>query len=166
MDFVTSALILAWVAILILTLAMAGLLRQVRTLSSNRTPQRQLGPSIGTEAPPLHPGDEPRPGVPTVALFLDPGCESCDRSLDQADKLAATTLGRLRFVAVFSAAANGHRPRRVELVEHGAEAFSRYRIPLTPFGVVVDGERRIVRAAPLGSDAALDDLVLETLKEG
>ncbi|HEU5108441.1 MAG TPA: hypothetical protein VFT95_07770 [Micromonosporaceae bacterium] len=166
MDFVTSALILAWLAILVLALAMAGLLHQVRALSSGRTVRATVGPPVGAEAPPLWPDGRSFAEVHTIALFLDPECESCVRSLRMADELAAVNNRDTRFVAVYRDGVGGHGASHVELLDHASEAFSRYRVPLTPFGVVIGKNRRIVGAAPLGSETSLRELVEVSLTKG
>jgi hypothetical protein len=166
MDFVTSALILAWLAILVLALAMAGLLNQVRSLSSGRAGRAAVGPPVGAEAPPLWPDGRSFEEAHTIALFLDPECESCVRSLRLADELAAVNNRNMRFVAVYRAGVGGHGASHVELLDHAGEAFARYGVPLTPFGVVIGKDRRIVGAAPLGSETSLRDLVEVTLTKG
>jgi hypothetical protein len=161
-DFQTSALILAWVAILVLALAMSGLLRQVHALSPGHTPQQQLGPPLGSAAPPLHPSDRTEWDAVTIALFLDRSCEVCERNLRLAEELALANAGRLRFLAIFPADADGLQQRQVEVIENAHETFTRYRVPLTPYGVVIGSDGRVVQAAPLGSDALLKQLVDNT----
>jgi hypothetical protein len=159
MSFHSSAIVLAWLAILILAFAMAGLLQQVRRLSAGRSTQATMGLRSGMQAPPLRQDAQPLPEVNTVVLFLEPGCEVCERNLRRAEDLAEENEGDLHVVAIFPASADGFRPRRVEFVEHGSEAFSRYQVPLTPFGVAVDRSGRVVQAMPLGSEEALEELV-------
>jgi hypothetical protein len=163
MDFHTSALILAWAAILVLAFAMAGLLRQVRALSAGSATPLPLGPPIGSVAPSLHSSGQTDWQGTTVALFLDESCQSCDRALRLAEDLAATNGERIRLVAVFPTGMNGHRPRRVEVVEDAGEAFARFRVPMTPYGVVIGGDGRIEHAAPLGAEQGLAELVERTL---
>jgi hypothetical protein len=158
MDFRTSALILAWLAILILALGMSGLLRQVRALSTGRTSQPQAGPVIGGPAPPLIGDDGVEPGATTVALFVDASCGSCAGVLRLGEELAAAHDDRLRFVAVYPTNPDGVEHRRVRVVENRS-AFLSYRVPVTPYGVVVDHDGRIAHAGPLGSDELLRDLV-------
>jgi hypothetical protein len=163
MDFQTSALILAWAAILLLALAMSGLLRQVHALSTGRGPRQAAGPPVGSPAPPLGPGDQERPDLATVALFVDTSCDVCTQSLRVAEELAATGAGQVRFLAVFPADADGFRQQRVEVIEHAQEAFEQYRIPLTPFGVVIGGDGRVERTSALGSEALVRQLVDDAL---
>jgi hypothetical protein len=166
MDFQTSALILAWMAILVLALAMSGLLRQVQALSRSRAPQWQIGPPVGSVAPPLRPDDQWGSDTVTVALFLDRACEACRQSLQLAEQFAVSNAGRLRFLAVFPEGANGHQQRQVEVIENADEAFTKYQIPVTPFGVVIGPDGRIVQTSPLGSESLFNQLVERTLQRG
>jgi hypothetical protein len=166
MDFLVSAVVLAWVAIIILTLAMAGLLRQVRLLSTPRPTNAHFGPARRSKAPTLRPDNDPSFGHDTVILFLDAGCDSCDRRLALADDLATRPAADVRFVAVFRAGrAEGVHGDNVALIEHGAALFDEYAVPLTPLGVAITKDRVVVQTAPLGSDAALHGLVAAMIQE-
>lgn len=167
MDFQTSALILAWVAILVLALAMSGLMRHVQALSTGRVVQEQIGPPIGSKAPPLPLGDEGERSATTtttVALFLDRSCEVCERSLRLASELAVVTKDRLHFLALFPTDGNGLGQGGIEVVENAQDAFVRYAIPVTPFGVVIGVDGRVTQASPLGSEPLLRQLVEDALQ--
>lgn len=71
MTFQTSALLLSWVAILLLALVVAGLVRQVHALGQGASPRPGPGPAPGTRAPAFE-----RLG-PGLLLFLDRDCGVC-----------------------------------------------------------------------------------------
>jgi hypothetical protein len=96
-------------------------------------------------------------------LFVDTSCDVCAQSLRVAEELAAAGAGQVRFLAVFPADADGFRQQRVEVIEHAQEAFEQYRIPLTPFGVVIGGDGRVERTSALGSEALVRQLVDDAL---
>ncbi|HEY0636019.1 MAG TPA: hypothetical protein VGD67_00080, partial [Pseudonocardiaceae bacterium] len=68
MSFQTSALLLSWVAILLLALVVSGLVRQVHALTSgNAALGRRVGPAVGTAAPRWA---ELAPAAPVPTLLL------------------------------------------------------------------------------------------------
>lgn len=88
MSFETTALLLTWVALLLLSMVVAGLVRHVHVLAGAATrPAHRLGPPAGAPAPAL---DRLRPAAerPTLLLFLDADCESCAAVLAEAGHLA------------------------------------------------------------------------------
>jgi hypothetical protein len=161
-DIVSSAVILAWVAILILALAMAGVLRQVRALASGRpVGQQQLGPANGSVAPSI-PGlaQLVHPGRITVLLFLDGTCEVCGETLRAADEMAEPRADLVRFVALFAGDAGGASLRHAELLEHSNQVFARYGVPLVPFAVAVAADGRVVDSGAVGSPTLLREFVV------
>lgn len=102
MTFTIAALLVTWGAILILTMALAGVLRQLRTLAATGTltPRVLMGPPLGAAAPPL-PAAESLP-KPVVLLFADRDCPGC--------------------AEVVPAFANGFAPGTSKLVIYSGEA--------------------------------------------
>ncbi len=156
MDFDTSALLLAWLAIAVLALAMAGLLRQVVILRTAMLPPAagRMGPAIGSPAPQL-------PGIDytekwTVLLFADEECESC-RSILSAMGAAGESTSMAEVVVLFKAGANGHRVDPERLFVNQGDLFDRLGVAVTPFAVLVDSDARIAAAEPLGSAAMLSE---------
>ncbi|HKR48912.1 MAG TPA: hypothetical protein VJT72_04885 [Pseudonocardiaceae bacterium] len=84
MSVLTAAVVLAWGCLTVLTLAMAGMLRQLRKLQADvaalGTPQRHS--VTGRRVPELA-GAEP-----LVLLVLDPGCSFCDTVHEPFTRLA------------------------------------------------------------------------------
>lgn len=142
MSFTASALLVSWVAIALLGFALAGVLARVHRL------ERALG---GEEAVPVSIGRRlALPGLdagPALALFVDPGCASCDRA-------AATMAG-------------DHRARVVRR-DDDPEAFAVLDVRATPFAVVADADLRIVTALPVGSPTRLAEAIatLDDLEAG
>ncbi|MFC7729231.1 thioredoxin domain-containing protein [Actinomadura keratinilytica] len=148
MSFQTSALLVTWAVLLLLALVVAGLVRQVHALGRGAPPAALLGPAPGAPAPGF---DRLGPGL---LLFLDRDCGVCEEVL-----AAAGSLGR-PVRAVFSGPApDGAVPGAAAVLadEHDG-LFAAYRIPATPFAVLVDGTGRVRAAEPVGSPEALREL--------
>jgi hypothetical protein len=158
-SFETSALILTWVAIAMLALAMAGLLRQIRTLAATVAPGiTQLGPTIGLPAPQLN-GREARWPNSAILVFLDAGCQTCEQLIPRLTALSDIHGGQLTFVAVFRGDAVLPVGSSLEILANQQSAFDSFRVPVTPFGVAVASSGLIVAARPIGSAKALEELV-------
>lgn len=153
MSFETSALIVTWVALLLLALVVSGLVRQVHALSSG-TAQRPVrtGPRPGTRAPDL---DRLGARGPAVLLFLSPTCLTCVEVLDET----ATAVGdRLPVHALYEGTAP-EPPPGVQAHADQGHLFGAYGALATPFAVLVGDDGRITAAAPVGSRAAVRELL-------
>lgn len=175
MSFEVTALLVTWVAILLLGLVVSGLVRQVHALASGRVRVRadEIGLRQGTQAPEFA-RLAPRAGAGTAGtllLFLSEGCGSCDEAMDEVAALAAR--GALRDVAVRAlyparppagrAGGNGTGAGpAVQVLGGEAPLFERYQVPATPFAVVVDGSGRVARSEPVGSRHTLRELIQRT----
>lgn len=172
MTFTASALVLAWVAILLLALGLAGLLRQVSLL----TRQLETGApgSTGAAAARVVAGagarttreligfTAPRDVVDrvrhdgadlTVVAFVAPGCSSCTMTLHAlaADPLLADGHAGLTLVSTGScgpATADAEGVRRLSCVSQGRDLLDRLAVPATPYLLVLDPDG-VVRAATL-----------------
>ncbi|MFI0448761.1 hypothetical protein [Actinomadura sp. 6N118] len=152
MSFQNSALLLSWVAIVLLALVVAGLVRQVHALSQGppgSAGQSPLGPAAGTRAPGF---DRLGPGL---LLFLDVDCGVCVEVLDEAG-----SLGR-PIHAIFAGAAP-EAPGITVLANERDGLFEDYAVPATPFAVLVDASGRVRAAQPVGSTEALRELLGDT----
>lgn len=160
MSFQTSALILSWIAILLLALVVSGLVRQVHALSSGAVRHRpeSVGLRPGSPAPGLARLGPVPPAVPLVLLFLDAECGTCAEVLAEAS--ARADAARVEFRALYRGDAPEH-PTGLPFPALGgqAELFERYDALVTPFATVVDPAGRVRRAEPLGSRAALRHLL-------
>ena len=149
MTFQTSALILSWAAILLLALVVSGLVRQVHALAAG---PRRVGPRPGAPAPGLA-GLAP-PDRPLVLLFLSADCRTCTEALAEA---AATG----PVLALYADTGPAGPPPAGPVTVHTGQAalFDRYDVVATPYAVVVDAADRVGAAGPVGSRAALRDLL-------
>ncbi|WP_283138963.1 hypothetical protein [Rhizohabitans arisaemae] len=134
MSFTTTAVLLTWVAILLLGLVVSGLIRQVHALTGAPS---ALGPAPGTAFPGFT--------GPALLLFLDEGCPVCSEVLAESAKVRAL-------------------PVRALFAHEDPGLFDRHSIPVAPFGVVLDAAGRVRAAGPLGSADAVHELVGKALE--
>jgi hypothetical protein len=159
MSFYGSALLLAWVAIVLLGLTVAGLVRQVHALQSGHQPERlEADLPTGTRAPTIDGLGWDRQRT-NVLLFVDASCHSCAQVLPYFDTLAKEKRSDTAFTALFAGHDGGFRTNHVRVLTRQARAFEQYQVPLTPFGVKVSPEGVLIAAAPVGSDKLLKDFV-------
>jgi hypothetical protein len=159
MSFYATALLLAWVAIVLLGLTVSGLVRQVHALQSPRRPEGlEADLPTGAQAPAIDglAWDRQRTNL---LLFVDASCHSCAQVLPYLDALARERNGDTAFTALFAGHDGGFRTDHVRVLTGQAGAFERYQVPLTPFGVRVSPKGVLVAAAPVGSDKILKELV-------
>lgn len=155
MSFMTSALIVTWIALLLLAFVVSGLVRQVHALSAGTTHRpRAVGPRAGGPAPGLEPLATE---LPAMLLFLSPGCRTCGDVLDEA---AASATGMSLHALYPGPVPDRPVPPRVTV--HGGQdrLFATYDAVATPFAVVVGADGRVARSGPVGSRAALGDLLV------
>ncbi|GAA4919624.1 hypothetical protein LX16_4327 [Stackebrandtia albiflava] len=158
MDFVTSALILSWLAILLLALVMSGLVRQVHRLSRGMTGSpRGIGLPAGADAPDA----AALLGGAGVLLFLSRECRSCTEALDEAARWVRETEDAPPVHAVYGGTAPDDGP--LPASGERRDLFEDYDAVATPFAVVVDATGRVARAEPVGSRKAVRAL-LETTR--
>lgn len=167
MSFQTSALILAWVAITLLALGFAGLLRQVMLLSSRRLGGDGAGASQGTGSSGgtarstrdlvgfrLPAGGElaalPDPHAHrTVVAFVSPGCPSCTQTLQGLAGVPDVAAGSVAVVAVSTGSCE---PAQAALdgtgrcIPQGRPLLDQLHVPVTPYLVAVDASGTIVSA--------------------
>lgn len=157
MSFETTALLLTWFAILLLGLVVAGLIRQVHALGGGAG-RTGLGPPAGSAAPGIA-RLAPATDAPTLLLFLTADCPSCATVLAEAGHLRGRSPVAVRAVFAGPPLAGAERTG-VPVYPDEAELFAAYGVPATPFGVLVDHSGRIRLAVPVGSAAAVRDLLL------
>lgn len=158
MSFQTSALILSWIAILLLALVVSGLVRQVHALSNGTVPRPEsVGLRPGSPAPRFHDLAPPSPTT-LVLLFLDHGCATCDQLLDEAAEQVQRTDAVLR-VLYRDTVPQQVADLPMTVLGEQADMFDRYDAIATPFVVVIDVAGRIRRSEPVGSRLALRHLL-------
>ena len=170
MSFTTSALVLAWVAIVLLALGLAGLLRQVALL----TRQLETGASAapGPAGGPLLAGRGPRTtrelvgfrapadvvdrvlhegAHRTLVAFVSPSCSSCSltlRTLAADEMVAAGSVG-LTLVSTGACEpglADAAGAARITCLPQGRELMDRLAVPATPYLVALDERGTLVAA--------------------
>lgn len=159
MTLEASGLILAWLAIVLLSFAVAGLSRQLRILANAGERHTRLGPVIGHPAPTFSTFVGSTPGT-KMLLFVDAACTSCVQALNVAEQLSFDSPD-LRFIAVFDGEPNGYQPERIQVIPNASEAFAAYRVAVKPLAVVVGADGSVLGSRPIGSEDALRAFVSE-----
>ncbi|XRQ13423.1 hypothetical protein ACN3XK_21815 [Actinomadura welshii] len=159
MSFQNSALLLSWAAILLLSLVVAGLVRQVHALGRGAPAGHRtgLGPPPGTAAPAF---DRLGPGL---VLFLDRDCGVCTDVLGAAAALEGP-LDRPLHAVFAGPPADGAPPGARVLADEQDGLFADYGVPATPFAVLIGADGRVRAAEPVGSPEALRELTLEATR--
>lgn len=149
-----TALVLSWVAILMLTLAMSGLIRQMRILVRISGTRRGLTESLefGGDA------------ETTIALFVDAACQACavlqPVAVSAAAALRSTNMDA-ELVALYPA-----QPRPgwgdVRVLQGQRSLFDRVDPPMIPFAVAQNTYGAVIASSPIGSAQALFDFIEKT----
>jgi hypothetical protein len=153
MTFTTAAVLLTWLALLVLALALAGVIRQVRVLAGGAGARVLVGPAVGTAAPPLA-GGRPVPR-PALVVFAEPDCPTCSDVLPALQNGLGTQLEKL--VLYPGSAPPGEAG--IETLSHQQEAFDGWNVVVTPFVAVVDAGGDVVAAGAVGSVPILHGIV-------
>lgn len=166
MTFTASALLLAWVAIVLLALGLAGLLRQVsvltRQLESGTAPTgpgalargtggrgaRTTRELVGFRLPDEVAGQLLAAGTPprTVVAFISPGCSSCSQTLHALAADQAVAAGRVGLTLVSTGSCEPgladtgdlDASGRVTCLPQGRDLMDRLAVPATPYLLVLD----------------------------
>lgn len=156
MSFETTALLVTWVAIVLLALVVAGLVRQVHHLTrAPRTPD--VGLTTGMPAPDLD-RLAPEPGRPTLLLFLGAECPACHDVFEEA---LGQTEGPPTRALFFDDALDVTPPDNMLVLADQGDLFQTYQVPATPYAVLVGADGRIRMAEPVGSVRALHALIVQ-----
>lgn len=163
MDVLIVGLVLAWIAILLLGLAVGGLLAQVRELSTTGHPIPR-GSSSSIRVSWLRDSSNAEIRTPYAAVFGSDACSTCKtvvpRILSQLYKPSLLPF----YVVMDSASKNwGPLPSGVERVVD-QEALERFHIPATPWFISVDEAGRAVASFPIGSESDVKRSVELVLK--
>jgi hypothetical protein len=160
MSFTASALILTWVALLLLALVVAGLVRQVHALqrevpgsAARRAPQGRVGAVV----PPI-------PGIDTarvrLLVLLDADCSACAGLLTGIEATLAPRVVREQVALLY---ADGTDPAAAALgapvIADAGDVFSAVGATALPYGVALDADGRVAAATPVGGVAQLAPLI-------
>lgn len=138
MDVQAAALILAWVAIIILALAVAGILHRFQgtpasTLSSPEPHRASF--VTGQRLPQTSQLVVTDTGT-HVLLFLSPDCVTCQEVMASASE-QMPKMGVAEITACFRSSRTLTAPQNVRVVSGAAEDFDRFGVALTPYAVVL-----------------------------
>lgn len=163
MDFDTSAVVLAWGAIVLLSFAMAGILRQMQILAARGTEGSVVsGPVIGTKLRVLD-GVVDADADVSILLFLDAACESCGWLLPHLRD--SKVEGRdVKVRALYRGEAPDANSASVEIIDEQDEVFRRLGISATPFAVGVTSSGRVVASDVIGSPATLQAFFAQAIE--
>jgi hypothetical protein len=156
MSFETTALLVTWVALVLLALVVAGLVRQVHQLTQGPR-ARELGLPAGSPAPAL---DilAAETGQATLLLFLSEDCPVCHDVFEEALGLTGGPATRAIFA---EEAIGGDPPANMRVLPGQQDLFTEYKVPATPYVVIVGADGRVRTAEPVGSVRGLHNLVTE-----
>ncbi|NLG22403.1 MAG: hypothetical protein GX555_13350 [Actinomycetales bacterium] len=163
MSFLESAVLLAWVALVLLALGLAGLLRQVTVLTRGQAGRSgQSAPAAGSPRStrdlvgfrlPAH-GDLAglvEPGAHrTVVAFVSPGCSSCAITLTGLAGVPDVREGSVALVAVSTGSCDPGLENLAgtgRCLAQGRALMEQLHVPATPYLMAVDGGGTIVAAA-------------------
>lgn len=151
--------IVLWIAVVLLSLLVYALVRQVGVLHERVAPAGALmigkGPNVGDAAPlqaaegldgaPRTVGGPAEDGRSTLLFFLSPTCPVCKQLLPALDAIGRSEAGWLRVVLVGEGTQEEHAPF---VKEHGLGRFEyvlspvvgiTYQVGKLPYAVLVDG---------------------------
>lgn len=142
MSFTTAALVIAWLAIVVLAFGFAGLMAQLadlkRALGDGAAPSGQAsagGAVVGLALPATGDLATLRPAGGGVVAFVSPGCPSCEGVL--ADLAAAAPSGEVVVVSTGSCAEVPEAlPARC--LPQGGALLGALSVPATPYLLAVD----------------------------
>ncbi|MFN2494573.1 MAG: hypothetical protein ABR608_01495 [Pseudonocardiaceae bacterium] len=151
MSITAAALVLAWLCLILLAFALAGVLRQVRGVqaelaslgaSSVRGPGR--GVLVGRTVPALS------TGTVSAVLVIDPGCSRCGPIFEEFGSVAALR-GSLHCSAL-SFRRGEHWPSSAAVpLRIDGELYADLEVPWSPALLVIAPDGTVLRAAPLRS---------------
>ncbi|GAA1790101.1 hypothetical protein [Nostocoides veronense] len=138
MSFTAAALTLAWIALALLALVCAGLLRMVTDLRSRPRETSAEGIDarrlVGFGLPSSGPASAVRPPGGGIVLFSSPSCPTCAAVLAEIAKLGP----RLVVVSLGDCAGTAAGAPRAHCIPQAGELFDRLGIPAAPFLLAVD----------------------------
>lgn len=159
MTTTTAAIVLAWIAIVLLTLATAGLLRRVEQLSSRGAPTDKAGEgtTYGLQVPMArHLGDFAGGDSEVLLLFASPACATCQAA---ADLLVAARPAGHRIGVVIRERDPGplQVPDEWVRLTSSPGLFQMMRVPATPYLVRLSPDGTIVDAMVLVGNRDIAD---------
>jgi hypothetical protein len=163
MDPLTAALVLAWIVLIVLAFAMAGLLRQLRDLQAALRRGVPAGQAPPDRPVPIRPADGK---VRSIVLLVDGHCPLCAEVAPVFADLARSGGTEVDFV-VLSYAANDIADR-LDGVRFLADSDAYHRLDpgWRPAIVVVGQDGEIEAVEPAGSETAVRALLTNLVTTG
>jgi hypothetical protein len=161
MGIEAAAILLSWIAIAILTAAVAACVRalrfqEARVLQLLAQPRR-LTPGDRLTLPRSLAGGIPQAGS-VLLLFGTAECGSCREALRDLAARHGADPSLPRLVAAFRGAAPPDVPGLpVTVVDHQAQAFEELHLGLLPFAVLLRDDE-VIAAGAVGSEQSIDEL--------
>jgi hypothetical protein len=153
-SFMATALVLAWVAIVLLALSVAGLMRQVHMLLTERTADG--APALDRGSLRTLPADLMAVGAERIVLFASTTCVACSDVMPVL--VAYSRRDGASCTVVTEAARHPDWPDDLVYRENAADLFEHFGIVATPHALkIVGGD--IVESAPVGSVEALRHVI-------
>lgn len=160
MSLTGSAIVLAWLAILLLTFAMAGLLRQVRILTELRTSSGGAGSlrsvQVSRSGQALLGNALPASGAGYALLFVTDECGSCERALAVFTAAAAADGQGRRHIAVSGGNGPASLSEDVLLVADRPDLFVEVGVDVTPYFLALGPDLAIQASLPVGDPMTLE----------
>lgn len=156
-DWLGGAILLAWIAIILLAFGLSGILREVRELrgflaGSGPEDQLSIGKQLSAEVIRLVPLDEP--GI-HVLLLASTTCLSCEEVVPAALALP-DRLPTLTVTVAFRESQSKWMAQPPSRVVQSDAAFESLGVEIVPFAVVMDSHGRVLAAEPVGSRERLE----------
>lgn len=158
MSALWAAVLLAWAAILLLTLAITGLIRQFRHMAASSVTGARVGFGQGLGH---HVSEQvvDREGLrSSIILFASDDCSACHHIIPTFEELAPTQPDR-DFVVVYPQQALRRGGSRVRVMEKREDLFELFDIPATPFLASIERDGSVGIARTPGSRSTLSQLV-------
>ena len=163
MSFADSALMLAWIALVLLALGLSGVIRQIHSLTRD-VRHLSLGPRVSRSQKDQVlkelTGKIPSDGT-AVLLFVERDCEICESRIRDFEQAAEEIRSETFFAVVYSNGTETVASDRVAVLGGQQQLFNMLGIRITPFGLVIGEGLHAIDGRPVGSAKAVRELILQ-----
>jgi len=162
MSFLTAVLALAWLAIIVLAFALAGVVRQLHDVKEAMRQGRGLPPRYGSAALPAL---RSMSGANrTVLLVVDDACATCRLIFPEYAAQARDIPGQEFRVLTYTESSRSWLDGAGVRVDVDPDAFGQLDLPWRPALVLIDSDGSVLDARPVGSVQSLQRTVDEFCK--
>ena len=159
MSFLVAVLVVTWLAIVVLALALAGLIRQVRDLAAAVRSRGRSPLALRSDAiPSLRSTDGTSR---TVLLVVDDACTTCHLVAPEFITLASSAADTEFRVLTYAEGTRAWLDGTDIVVDVDEEAYRLLNVPWRPALVLVDADGTVLEAKPVGSIDSLRRTVEE-----